>query len=162
VTVSPAALARQALASAALPAVSIGTSPPTASLLVNFPTFLYLGGGWAPVSALASAGGVSATVTATPSSVTWSTGDGGSVTCAGPGAPYDPSESFASQDPPLCGYTYRRSSAAAPGGVFTLTATVAYTVTWTAVGAPGGGALPALTRSASVGVAVGEIQVVNG
>ncbi len=159
--VDPAVLARQALASAPFPAVRIGTNPPSGRLAVNFPVWLFVAGGWAPVSASAAAGPVSATVTAAPTSVVWSTGDGASVTCTGPGAPYDPSRTYESQVPPPCGYTYRRSSAVAPGAVLTLTATVTWAVTWAAAGAPGGGALPAVSRSSSVPVSVGEVQVLD-
>ena len=159
--VDPAVLARQALATAPFPAVRIGTNPPSGRLAVNFPVWLFVAGGWAPVSASAAAGPGSATVTAAPTSVVWATGDGASVTCTGSGAPYDPSRAYASQVPPPCGHTYRRSSAVAPGAVLTLTATVTWSVTWVAAGAPGGGALPAVSRSSSVPVSVGEVQVLD-
>jgi hypothetical protein len=159
--VSPLVLAEQALGSAVFPQMAMGTNPPSGRLVVNFPVWLHLSRGWAPVSASASAGGVSATVTAAPSQVTWSMGDGGSVTCGGPGVAYDPSRSYESQVPPSCGYTYRAPSTGSPGGVFMVTATVTWQVSWTAAGAAGGGALPAVSRSESVPVTVGEVQVVE-
>lgn len=158
--VSPVALAQTALASAAIPAPAIGTSPDTRHLLVNYPTRLYLTSGWGRVSATASAGAVTATVAATPYKVVWSMGDGSSVTCDNPGTPYDPNKSWASQNPPPCGYTYSESSANQPDEAYRLTATVYYHVTW-AAGALGGGALGDLTRSSTVPAYVGEVQTLE-
>jgi hypothetical protein len=158
---SPAQLAQQAEASAPFHPIQVVTSPPSSREAVNFPIFLSLGSGFAAVSATASAGGVTSTVTITPTGVTWAMGDGHSVSCAGPGVPYDPSRSFASQLPPVCGYEYSRSSANQPGGVFVVTATVHFSAKWTVSGAPGGGALPAVDRSVTLPVTVGEIQILN-
>jgi hypothetical protein len=158
--VNPLLLAQQALASAPFPALGVVMSPPAGREAVNFPIFLSLSG-FAPVSASASAGAVTSTVSIVPGSVTWSMGDGHGVMCRGPGVPFDPSRSFVSQLPPACGYLYQRSSANEAGQVFQVTATVHYGATWTVTGAAGGGALPGVDRSVTVPVTVGEIQVVN-
>jgi hypothetical protein len=159
--VNPAQLAQQALASAAFQQLGVVMSPPSGREAVNFPIFLSLSSGYAPVTASASAGGVTSTVSIVPGSVTWAMGDGGSVTCQGPGVPLDPSRPFAAQLPPPCGYRYQRSSANEPGQAFQVTATVHYNATWTVTGAAGGGSLGPVDRSISVPVTVGEIQVVN-
>src|SRR5437588_771114 len=71
--------------------------PPTVNLnpaatqdqLVELPTWLWIDPNqWRPVSATATAGPVSSTVTATPKHVVWKMGDGFSVICNGPGTPY--------------------------------------------------------------------------
>jgi hypothetical protein len=113
------------------------------------------------VSASASAGPVTSTVSVSPVSVTWTMGDGGSVTCDGPGVAYDPSRPFASQVPPPCGYVYRSSSAGQPGLQFPVTATVHYQATWTVTGAAGGGSLGPVDRSVSLPVSVGEIEALS-
>src|SRR5262249_21171983 len=70
--VNPLGLAQQALATAAFPGLSIHTNPPSGRLVVNFPVWLWLSSGFAPVSASASAGAVTSTVSVTPASVSWS------------------------------------------------------------------------------------------
>ncbi|MDQ6839167.1 MAG: hypothetical protein M3137_12765 [Actinomycetota bacterium] len=160
--VDPAALAQQALQHTPLPTPQIGMAPdPSIPQLVNLATFLWIPAGqWQPQTASASAGGVTSTVTATPESVTWNMGQGGSVTCDGPGAPYDPSLPDAAQ-PSDCKFTYPASSARAPGQTFTVTATVKWHATWTASGAVGGGDLGISQRSSSTAVRVAELQALN-
>jgi hypothetical protein len=160
--INPLTLAQQALSSAPFTQLSVQMSPPSGREAVNFWIFRSVSSGFAPVTASATAGGVTSTVSITAQSVTWDMGDGtASFTCQGPGVPYDPTRSFDSQVPPPCGYRYSRSSADQPGGTFTVTATVHYHATWTVAGAPGGGDLGPVDRSVSIPVVVGEIQVVN-
>jgi hypothetical protein len=162
----PIALAQQALSYAALPKPQVSLSPSTDALqIVNVPVWLSVdAASWKPVSASVSSGGTSVTTTATPVRVVWSTGDGSSVTCNGPGVAYDSSRP-ASQQRSDCTYVYKRSSAGAPGGAFTITATQTWNVTWTATGAPAGtptaGGLAPVTQQVSVSVRVGEIQALN-
>lgn len=49
----------------------------------------------------------------------------------------------------------------APGGAFTVAATVTWRLSWTATGAPGGGALGTVTRTTEIPVRVAEIQALN-
>lgn len=162
---SPVQLAQQALASAPFKPIVVQMSPPPTREAVNFPIFLSLGSGFTPVTATAAAGGVTSTVTITPTAVTWNMGDGHSVTCTGAGIPFDPSVSFDSQltaaGLPPCGYKYSTSSASLAGEAFQATVTVHYNATWTVSGAPGGGILPGVDRSVTLPVTVGEIQVLN-
>jgi hypothetical protein len=160
--VDPAALAQQALGSTPLPSPAIALNPSSSQgEVVNFTMWMWLTSSWAPVSASASAGPVTATVTAVPIRSVWDMGDGSkAVTCGGPGTAYDSSRPEADQHSD-CTFVYRRSSSGEPNDTFTLTATVTWHVTWVAVGAAGGGDLGTVSRSTSLPVRVGEIQAVN-
>ena len=152
---SPAELAAQAKNQLRLPAPKIQANP-VGDQLVNLPTWLWLDrGSWGAVSATAAVPGVSVTAVATPISVTWSMGNGDSVTCNGPGTPF-PAGADPKSSSPDCGYTYRTSSAGQFGEAFGVTATVTWTVTWS--GAGQGGAFPNLTTSTSVAFRVAESQ----
>ena len=160
--VDPAELAADALQRTPLPEPRISMSPsPDIPQLVNLTSFLWLPAEqWQPVTASASAGGVTSTVTATPMRVIWNMGQGDTVTCDGPGVPYQrgvPDD----QQPSSCHYTYRRSSAGQPGQSFTVTATIEWKATWTASGAAGGGDLGTVSRSSSTPIQVAEIQTIN-
>lgn len=153
----PVDVARLARDQLGLPAPRIASSPRTAQL-VQLPTWMWLAGGWRDVSATASVPGVSVTATARPQTITWSMGDGVTVSCAGPGTPYrsgvDPRSSS-----PDCGHTYRRSSAGAPGQEFAVSATVHWAVTWS--GAGQSGTFPELTTTSTTRFRVVESQALN-
>lgn len=154
---SPAELAQMARKQLRLPSPSIAANP-AGDQLVNLPTWMWLSGGWGPVSATASVPGVSVTAVATPTSVTWAMGDGSTVTCTGAGTPYK-----AGTDPkapsPDCGHVYRRSSASQPGQAYPVTATVHWTVTWS--GAGQGGTFPDMTTTGNATFRVAESQALN-
>ena len=155
---SPAELAAQARDQLRLPGPSIQLSPAGAQL-VSLPSWLWLStGSWGARSATAAVPGASVTASATPVSVSWSMGDGDTVTCTGPGTPYSAGVNPDSASPD-CGYTYRQSSISQPGQVFTVTATVHWTVSWS--GAGQAGAFPDLTTTATARVPVGESQALN-
>lgn len=86
-TANPRALAEEASDRASIPLPGIRLSPPeTREQVVNVMTWLWIDADqWQPVSSSASAGMVTATATAVPESVTWSMGNGDTVTCSGPG-----------------------------------------------------------------------------
>jgi hypothetical protein len=157
---APEVLARQAVNQLSLPGPRVVTSPPPDRMqLVNVATWLWLDqGAWVPVSATASVPGESVTAIASPMSVTWSLGDGSTVVCNGPGTPYAAGGDPAAPSPD-CGHTYARSSAGDPGGVFVVSATVSWGVSWTGGGQTG--TLPALTTTSSVQLRVGESQAIN-
>jgi hypothetical protein len=98
---------------------------------------------------------VSVTATAKARQVAFSTGDGASVRCTGPGTPWR-----AGMDPaaasPTCGHTY---TAASPGGGYRLRATVTWDVTW--VGGGETGTAGPLTTAAEVDLLVVEAGGVN-
>lgn len=159
---TPGELAQEAVQQTPLPLPTAEMSPaPPIRQLVNLPVFLWIDSAqWVPQTASASAGGVTSTVTATPSRVVWDMGDGESVTCDAPGTPYVPGVADDLQ-PSDCQHTYRRSSARAANETFTVTTTMEWGVTWVAVGAPGGGNLGTARRSSTTAVQVAEIQTLN-
>ncbi|USX56436.1 hypothetical protein [Lentzea sp. HUAS12] len=156
-TVSPEQVAQMARRQLRLPAPVISASP-SGTQLVRLPTWLWLSGGWAPSSATASVPGVSMTASATPLSVTWSMGDGISVTCPGPGTPYQDVADPESASPD-CGHTYVRSSAGEPRQAFVVSVTVLWTVTWNGAGQTG--TFPDLTTTGSTAFRVAESHALN-
>lgn len=146
--ISPEVVARIAVSRLVLPSVVIRVNP-AADQLVGLPSWFWVdGGSWRPQSATASVPGLSVTATAVPVRTVWSTGDGASVGCAGPGTPWR-----FGMDPravsPSCGHTYTRPS---PAGRLTLRVTVTWTVTWAGSGASGTAGPLATTAAASVRV----------
>jgi len=165
--VAPSALAVQAAASLTLPSPVINLNP-SAFSVVNLSSWLWVDPqAWHSFRATASAGGVSATAIATPDTVSWSMGDGHTVICEGPGTPYQPAVSFDAQTT-NCSYTYVKSSAGQPSpdgdpndGAFSVTATISWTVRWSAAGVVGGGSLPPLQTSSTVPVRVEQVESVG-
>lgn len=158
-------LARRAEASIVLPKPTIGFDPSPFSV-VNIVTWLWIDPAlWRERSATASILGVSATAVARPVSVTWQTGDGQTVTCAGPGAVYRidvPADAQSTS----CWHVYTESSAGqGPAGdndaAFRLRATVNWAVTWSASGVTAGGTLPALTTTSSTSLRVEQIESIG-
>ena len=152
---NPVVVAEQAVRRLGLSSPVIRMAPPSGDAqLVGVATWLWIDpAAWKTLSASASAGPVTTTATATPSKVIWNMGNGDSVTCQGPGTPYDPSQPNATTN---CSYTW-----AAPG-TYTVTATIFWSVSWTAKGAAGGGNLGVQGGPASsVTVRVEESQAIN-
>jgi hypothetical protein len=155
VQVDPTVLAQQAVKQLGFGSPTIEMSPPArSSQLVGVATWLWIDPeAWGTLTASASAGPVTTTATAVPSKVVWDMGDGDTVTCDGPGTAYSTSDPGATTD---CSYIWPQA------GSFTVTATVYWSVTWTATGAPGGGNLGVQAGPpAAVQVAVTESQAIN-
>lgn len=168
VVVTTVELAAQAMEQAALP-VPIPKRSPEQSLpdgrsttFVKLPTWFYVPAEqWKPVSVTAAAGGVSSTVTATPSSLSFDPGNGdGPVTCTGPGRAWvEGRDGNLDAAPGGCGYTYLKTSFGHPGGMVTARYTITWKVTW--AGSDGAsGALPNKTTSSTATFAVAEAQAV--
>jgi len=155
--VSPEQVAQTARKQLRLPAPAIAASP-SDTQLVRLPTWLWLSGGWVQSSATASVPGVSVTAVASPVSVSWSMGDGTTVTCGGPGTPYQPGSNPEASSPD-CGHTYLRSSAREPGQAFTVSATVQWSVTWSGAGQTG--TFPDLTTTSTATFRVAESHALN-
>jgi hypothetical protein len=164
-------LAQQAASMLKLPTLGAASNAGTgaaATTYVGIPTWLWLQGAWRAVtSPPAAMAGESVTAIASPSSVSWSMGDGHAQVCNGPGAPYD----YRDPSNPPCGYTYRVDSSHQPEDgpsvndrYFTVTATVTWSVSWTCTGAAcdqNGGVLPDMTvTSPSVRWRVFQIETV--
>lgn len=153
----PRQLARSAIATMNLQAVSIGIVPEArvgSVGLVGMPVWLWdtdtTSASWGPVVKTAAAGGYSVTATANVSRVVWSMGDGEVVVCRTRGTPY--ADSFGKRPSPDCGYTY------ATPGRFRVRATSYWTVQWAGMGQSG--SIP-LQFSDTVGITVGEAQVLT-
>lgn len=161
--VPPAVLAREASKFVDAPAPGIQLNPPAGSdHLVNLESWLWVDPStWGQRSATASVPNESATVVATPVEVTWNMGDGNTVTCRGPGVPYNPARPPDSQHT-TCSHTYRRSSAGQPGERYTVTATTTWALRWTATGVvTASGTLPPLLRTSTTSLRVAEAQAIN-
>jgi hypothetical protein len=149
----PASLGAEAVKLLALPRPGIRLNPPSPTLqLTHVPTWVWLTeDSWTPRSATASVPGVSVTATATAIRLVLDTGDGKTVPCTGRGTPWT-----AGTDPikpsPTCGHPYRP-------GMFTLTATVTWDVTWVGGGATG--TAGPLTTTAAVALQVQESSGLN-
>lgn len=154
---SPAQMAELARKQLRFPTPTIAANP-VGEQLVNLPTWMWLSSGWEQVSATAAVPGVSVTASATPTSVVWSMGDGGTVTCTGAGTPFRPGTAPTASSPD-CGHTYRTSSASRAGQAFPVTATVHWTVTWAGDGL--GGVFPDLTTAGTAAFRVAESQALN-
>ena len=153
--VDPVVLAQQAVKHLGFASPTIEMSPPAGSpQLVGVATWLWIASAaWQTLTASASAGPVTTTATAVPSKVLWDMGDGATVTCDGPGNPYSTSDPGAATD---CSYIWPQA------GSYTVTATVYWSVSWTAVGAAGGGNLGLQAGpAAEVPVTVTESQAIN-
>jgi hypothetical protein len=157
-------LALTAERSISLPSPVIHLDPSQYSV-TGLPTWMWIDSSvWHGYSATASAGGITATARAIPSSVQWAMGDGTEVVCNGPGVPFRPDEPAGAQQT-YCAHTYNHTSLGQPSadgnpdhGAYTVIATITWVVTWT-TNEPGlGGALPPLSTEASTLVRVEQVQ----
>ena len=159
-TGNAADVARQAESRLAFALPTASMAPPPNSVVVNFPTWLWVApSAWHTLSATAAAGGVSATATAEPARVVWNMGDGNSVICFGPGAPWTSAAGSASSN---FQNAYGNNSYAQPNGLYNVTSTIYWHVTWIANGAGGGGDFGLVAGpSTTTTVHVGEIHSIN-
>jgi hypothetical protein len=135
------------------------TSPPLAQqAFVNVPTWLWLDpASWSPIEVSETRGLTTVTVRATPTHALWVMGDGGGVTCIGPGVVW---VSGASEDATDCSYTYDHSSYGEPEGRFEASVTVTWEFEWW-INDVYQGVFGTVDLSSAFGVAVGEIQAVE-
>lgn len=159
---TPREVAQQAINRMGLHAIDIGITPSPSEDsigIVGMPVWM-----WAarpsphtvgPITASASAGGITIAATATLHQITWSMGDGTDVVCKTAGTPYKPG--FGKKASPDCGHVYDKSSSHQPQGKYTVTATSDWVITWEGAGQTGTIRLNGLTRSAQI--SVGEAQV---
>ncbi|MBQ0887777.1 ATP/GTP-binding protein [Streptomyces sp. RM72] len=160
--IDPEVLARRAVDAMRLDGPDVASPRPGGTYTVGVPMWLWVRQGettYGPATATASAGAVTVTATAKVTSIRWTMGDGSTVTCTGPGTPYRGSESMA--DSPDCGHRYANTSSGQPDERFPLTATSTWTVDWEVTGGGADSGQFTETRASTVGVRVGEAQVVN-
>lgn len=157
-------VALQARRQLVLPTPSIFSSPgPAADVpkVVNLPTWAWIDRPvWAPISATASAPGVSVTVTASPASLSWSWGDGTANRCQGPGTPFAQERSDPAAASPDCGHTYTTTSKAQRSLRFPVTATIHWRISWQATTGRSG-SFPDMTSRASQAWPVEELDALN-
>ena len=139
--------------------------PPTPRLspiddqIVNLPSWIWIdAGAWQTLTSTVAVPDVSVTVTARPTRMIWTPGDGSSVTCDGPGVPWTPSTVGSA---PSCTHTFTHSSAGQPGLAYSSSLTVVWSASWTTTGAAGGGDLGTINRTTTFPLRVGEVQTVN-
>ncbi|WP_422647337.1 hypothetical protein [Actinoalloteichus caeruleus] len=155
---SPAELAALARDQLRLPSPEVRLSPADEQL-VHLPTWLWLTPpSWGEQSASASVPGISVTAFARPRAVTWTTGDGATITCDGPGTPF-PADGDPEAASPDCGHVYRTASVGEPGAEFAVTATVHWTISWS--GGGDSGTFPELTTETTTSVRVVESHALN-
>lgn len=167
VTVTPLQLAQRALRSVVLPKPVAHHSPDQQLpdgrpyTVVRVPTWFWVEpAAFKAKSARAAAGPVWAVVTVTPSSLTFTPGDGGpAVSCTGPGRARTKADGTWGRAPGGCDYTYPRSSLGAPGGMLTGKYTISWDVTWTGSGGSSG-AFGTQSTSSTARFAVAEAQAV--
>lgn len=157
---SPQTVADEAYKRMVMPSPQIVMTPAVdATQVVSLPIWLQITPrSWVPQSTTVSAAGVSLTMNAVPVSAVWSMGDGTTVTCRGPGAPYPavrPKDPMAAS--PDCGHAYTAPSESLPQGSYPVSVTTHWKVTWsTTTGVSG--AEPDLAAVASTRLRVAEIQ----
>ena len=159
---SPRAVAEMAIKRMSLSAIQIGIVPkpgPDSVGIVGMPVWMWVehpdGHTFGPMTASASAGGITVTATAKVHTITWDMGDGTKVVCHTAGTPYLPS--YGGKDSPDCGHVYLKSSADQAGESYTVTATSDWVITWAGAGQTGTIRLGGLTRTTQI--TIGEAQV---
>lgn len=152
---SAANLAQVALNRLSVPLPAVVTWPGNGGTsLVNLQVWLHVGN-WSPLTASAGAGGLAATVAATPVRMEWDMGED-SVTCSDAGAALDLSIP-PDQQHTDCSYTYRHSSGAQADGSFHGTGTIVWHLRWSATNGQGGD-LGEISRTAAFSLRVEESQ----
>jgi hypothetical protein len=156
--ISAGKAAATAVARLQLPTIGpgIGPSPklnPWNMAAVGYPLWLWADGPTHVGPITDSVGGLSVSLDAEVSSLTFRMGDGHSINCAGSGREWTPSVKPGAKSP-SCGYSYSKPSL--PGGKYTVVAIVNWAVTWTSNGQSGVINVPAV---ATTELPVGELQV---
>jgi hypothetical protein len=159
---TPRQVAQLAIERMQLRAIDIGIAPkpgPNSVGLVGMPVWMWVQSPgdttYGPMTASASAGGMTITATARVRRITWDMGDGTDVVCTAAGTPYMPS--FGRRESPDCGHIYMKSSARITDETYNVTATSSWVVTWSGAGQTGTILLNGLSRSTQI--RIGEAQV---
>lgn len=156
--IDPTVLRDRALARIVLAPPTIGTFPTLDKpALVRTDTWMWVQDPWTASAESDGQGFTAVTVTATPTRVDWSMGDGTTVQCFGPGEPWSRGRyEFGSS----CMHTYTASSAGQPENRFAGSATMHWSLTWSINGA-GQGEFATVDQTTPFTIAVGELQAVE-
>lgn len=159
---TPREVAQLAIDDMKLTAINIGIAPKAEDGsvgLVGMPVWMWAAEPgehtWGPISASASAGGITVTATARVHKITWDMGDGNKVTCTKPGTPYK--AAYGNAKSPDCGHVYTKSSWSKADRKFAVSATSDWVIEWEGAGQTGTIRLNGLVREAQI--AIGEAQV---
>ena len=151
----PVAVARRSVANLSLKTVTPGSTPlePGSISIVGVPTWMWAENANAlgTVTDTANVPGLSLTMTAKLTGVTWDMGDGTVVECEGAGTKWSPD--LGTGDSPTCGHTYTTQ------GTRTVTSTAHWSVTWRASTGQTGVIDRDLASTSTI--RVGEVQVIN-
>jgi hypothetical protein len=158
VQISPAQAGAIAVARLQLPTVApgIGPSPDLnrwKMAAVGYPLWLWADGPTQVGPVSDSVAGLSVSLRAEVSSLTFRMGDGNTINCQGDGDEWTEAVKPGAQSP-SCGYTYTEPSL--PKGNYTIAALTEWAVTWTANGQSGVINVPAVQTTE---LPVGELQV---
>ncbi|HYS33987.1 MAG TPA: hypothetical protein VEM58_17160 [Streptosporangiaceae bacterium] len=158
--ISPFDLLKIAMGELSVPTLAAATAPPRGrDGLVGLPEWYWVPRGqWRPVSVTVNAGPVWATASARPTALNYVPGGGmGSVSCAGPGTPFDRALPAAQQHTD-CSYTYPLPSTGQPGNAYQAGLFVTWTVSWTGSGGAGGQITNSYTTGSAFGVRVAQAE----
>jgi len=127
--------------------------------ITGLPTWLWIEpASWTELSARAEIPGFWVEVTARPQRVVWDMGDGETVTCDGPGTPYDPAVADGAQSTD-CSHVFQHTSVDEPDGQYAASVTVEWSVAWeSSTGA--GATLAGASRTTTFALTVTERQAV--
>lgn len=155
-TVTPADVAQIAIKKLTMHGPSNGIAPPVGSYaLVGMPVWLWTvddADHWGPLTASASAGGITVNATARATGIVWHMGDGNTKSC-GRGTQY------AAGAAPSCTYTYTTTSAHASDQSFSLYGVTTWVITWSGGGQTG--TVTTTVQSAPVPVRVESAQALT-
>jgi hypothetical protein len=142
----------------------IKTAPPSNKMVVNVGTWFWVPRAiWKSVSITASiptsAGPITVTTTAVPTSLIYSPGDGHNpVTCKGPGIPW--SQARGDTDTSDCMYTYSSASHTRASGTYAANTAIKWSISWRSnLGV--GGSLPSIRTGLTTPVRVLEMQALS-
>ena len=149
------------MATIQLARIDIGITPEQGKTgLLGLPTYLWVQNPGpktlGPITDSATAGGITVTLTGKVDHVVWNMGDGTTVTCTGPGTPYQ--DSFGAAPSPTCGHLYKHPSTSLPGGAYPIRVTAVWDIAWTGGGQ--NGVIPFEVTSTG-SVRIGEVQALN-
>ncbi|WP_238424513.1 hypothetical protein, partial [Micromonospora parastrephiae] len=160
---NPEELARRALASIKLLPARLRVAPrkSVGPGLVGLPVWMWATPSpsyFGPLRASASDRGLTVSIEAKVDRIVWDMGNGeDTVTCTGPGTPYDAKGSHAGLPSPDCGFDTGYPKA----GTYRVGATTHWKVRWWTTNGDASGVIPQTRTSGTVPIQINELQVVT-